>query len=262
MTFDVIGGKADATTFESHGALIVSRPIAGDQYIAIEFPAVADDKSRMVTIYMLAGTTPAEAMRIWRERNMNTEHTEEQWDSLCANARELIKATPTTIAQEGAENFLAMIEVTFKALEHTKPRVGRGSLMVELGLLRADIRDHPERYVGIVTTISVPNSGGKHRETVPHEAPAPSKALGKPCPQDAEVGGQLCPECHGHEVHNADCSQKDMSSGGERSTTVPGEAVQSGVLCRGRDDPPPLASPAVIDVEVERVEPDEDDKPW
>lgn len=74
-----------------------------------------------------------------------TQPNEEQWNRLCDTAKKLIEAPPAVVA-ESHENFLAMIKAALDGLEATKPRVGRGTLIVELGLRRADIVDHPERY--------------------------------------------------------------------------------------------------------------------
>jgi hypothetical protein len=61
----VIGGPADGRTMRTTSPAVVTIPIAGHQYIKIEFKDSAQGKRYL---YMAAGMAPIEAVKLWRER--------------------------------------------------------------------------------------------------------------------------------------------------------------------------------------------------
>ena len=99
--FDVIGGLADGQRL--FGRAAASIEFVGEPYIALEFAPDPNLKKKTVTIYMRCGMTPADAMRIWRERNMN----DEAYDKLRDLANQLLASTQEQADAEpgGRENF-------------------------------------------------------------------------------------------------------------------------------------------------------------
>jgi len=69
VKFDVVGGKCDGRT------LVTDNPkppsfvdLKGEQYLALQFASDPAKKDELVVIYMLAGMSPLDAVKIWRQR--------------------------------------------------------------------------------------------------------------------------------------------------------------------------------------------------
>jgi hypothetical protein len=177
---DVVGGPLDGQKHQSGLAWFSTRD-GKTKYVALRFAIdPADDKSKEVTIYMVADDSMSaiDAMRIWRKRQKGelveefVEPVAAEPDKLVAMAKQLINSNPVAVGEYGPEEFCEMCEVVCTNLMERKVFVGRGALVVQLEAKVKEIRAAPDRY-----SPGKKPEAGSATATTKASAPPPSRPI-------------------------------------------------------------------------------------
>jgi hypothetical protein len=184
----VIGGLSDGTTVMEEWPPPVIE-LKGQQYLGIDFSPNNDGKR--ITIYMLAGMAPGEAVATWMKRQGRPESVE----GFVEFCQTLVDTRDDEIAAEGVESFLEICERAHNTLSSDHRYSKHMKLIVGLGIKISEVR---EKFVrGAVTATPRVNremSPQKHPEKADlasppahtNVAPHPNPMGAIPLPKDPD----------------------------------------------------------------------------